>query len=544
MAGTEADARLLRVEDEHAAVRHIAMLVADRAPASELFAAVVEELVRLLGVPGGWLFRYEGDRCVSVLASSNVPGYEVGTRYPLDGPSVSARVLDTGRPAHVEEYAAMGGTIATLARDSGFRSGLGVPVTVDGALWGVLCAGATSDEPLPDDAEERLRGFTELVAAAIANAEARGGLSRLADEQAALHRVAMLVARGGAPQTVFDAICREAGQLFGASSVNLARFTADGFYVAVAGWSERGTHIAPGTRVPLGLRSTVAAPILVEGQTWGAVIAGRDSSERFPIGAERRIARFADLAATAIASASARSELIASRARIVAAGDEARTRVERNLHDGVQQRLVALGLELQVARGMLRPDQERAKDAVEHVEREIELVLDDVRDLARGLHPPLLASRGLGPALRVLATRSPIHVDLEINLSGRPPASVETAVYYAVSEALANANRYSHASRIRVQISERPDESGVSATIVDDGVGGAVLTPGSSLLGLTDRIAALGGHLALASLVGQGTTVSVDLPNRAPAETGVGSEILASGETLRRRAERRAKPES
>ena len=418
-------------------------------------------------------------------------------------------------------------------------------------------------EPVPLDTERRLGQFTELMATAIANAEARAEIQRLAEEQAALRRVATLVAEGRDAAAVFDAVCEETGRLVGATSVNLSHYTPDAMNVTMAGWSLPDTHVPPGSTYPLtpdtvggeivrtrepvridtwegaaselatpvrrGARSSLGAPVMIEGQLWGALVCATDGEEPLPAGTEFRLGRFTDLVATAVSNAAARSELIASRARLVAAGDEARKRIERNLHDGTQQHLIAIGLDLRRVQASVPPDQRDTHAGLEHVAGELESVLEEVRELSRGLHPPLLSRRGLGPSLRALARRSPIPVKLEIKLDERPPEPVETAVYYVVSEALTNAIRYSNASTISVMIGTRvPVESQAAtvdgrpgvvnlyATVGDDGEGGALPARGSGLTGLADRIDALGGRFALQSPPGRGTTIWITLPLTTP----------------------------
>jgi signal transduction histidine kinase len=205
--------------------------------------------------------------------------------------------------------------------------------------------------------------------------------------------------------------------------------------------------------------------------------------------------------------------LIASRARIVSAGDEARRRIERNLHDGTQQRLIALGLDLQHVRGTMRADPD-ATAGLERMERELDSILEDLRELSRGLHPPLLSRAGLDLSLRELARRSPIPVQLEVELSERPPTAVETAVYYVVSETLTNAIKHSHASAITVRITS--DHAKLYAAVADDGVGGAEPGDGSGLVGLADRVNALGGRFVSDSPAGHGTRISVELPLEPP----------------------------
>jgi GAF domain-containing protein len=373
---------LQALADEQAALRRVATLVAEGTSVEDVFAAVSEEAGRLLEVPTITLERYDTDNTLTMLASWGETGvweeagFRVGSRWPLEERSVGRVVLQTGRPAVITDYSRLPGAIPALVRAAPRLALASVPITVEGRIWGMISAATidASAAKLPDNIDSRLTRFTGLIAIALSNAQARSELRGLVDEQAALRRIATLVARGAEPQTVFDAICTETQRLVAASSVNLAGFTEAGSYMAMAGSSTRDTHIPVGTLFPLGedsisgivartgeparldsydsatgelaayvrergTRATVAAPILVEGELWGAVIAGRDSAEPFAPGDEYRVARLAELAATAISNATARAELIASRARIVAAGDEARRRIERNLHDGVQQRL-------------------------------------------------------------------------------------------------------------------------------------------------------------------------------------------------------------
>ncbi|MFL5973345.1 MAG: histidine kinase, partial [Gaiellaceae bacterium] len=391
----------------------------------------------------------------------------------------------------------------------------------------------------------RLADFTELVATAISNTQARDDLQRLVHEQAALRRVATLVARGTDSAAVFDAVCAETGELIGATSINLAHFTPDGFSLTMAGWSLRDTHVPTGTRLRLsadtingliqrtvaparfdsyeessselatvirqrGIRAEIGAPVIIEGKVWGALIAGTDEDELLPAGAELRVASFAELIATAVSNATTRSELIASRARIVAASDEARRRIERDLHDGAQQRLVALGLDLQAVQMSVPPELQEARSGLEGVRNEIEAVLEGVRELSRGLHPALLSQGGLGPSLRALARRSPIQVNLDVDVEKRPMESIETAAYYVVSEALTNAAKHSGASQISVTVGTVDDV--LRVTIADDGIGGAEASAGSGLVGVIDRVEALGGRFALDSPVNAGTKLSIELP--------------------------------
>jgi signal transduction histidine kinase len=417
------------------------------------------------------------------------------------------------------------------------------PIVVEGEVWGAITA-ASVEGPLAPGAERQLSEFTELVATAVANAEARQALERVAAEQAALRRVATLVAVEASQDEIFNAV---AEGVAGALGEELRLVRLDGDYAVVVAGSE-GPHIdvlPVGTRLPVGgnnalsrvfrtgeptriddyskasgpiaeavqakgLRSIVATPVVVEGRTWGAMIVGTFSEKPVPAGTEDRLRQFAELMATDIANTEARAELVASRARIVAAGDDARRRIERNLHDGTQQRLIALGLDLQRARAAIPADLSDTHFALTGVEQDLEAVLGDLRELSHGLHPPLLSRLGLGPSLQALARRSPIPVQVDVHLPERPAEPLETAVYYVVSEALTNAIKHSRASEIVVTIRSAPGY--LHATIVDDGLGGADPSGGSGLTGLVDRVDALGGRFACESPSSCGTRISVDLP--------------------------------
>jgi signal transduction histidine kinase/putative methionine-R-sulfoxide reductase with GAF domain len=567
ISNAQAGKDLRSIADEQAALRRVATLVAEGASADELFSGVATEVAQVLGVAGAQLDRYEPDRTAVVLASRCDPDWEtldtflpVGRRLPPTPGSLTAAVQETERAARVDDYSYIPGEIGEISRAAGVGSACAAPILVDGKLWGAIRVLSRERELLPQDTEERLEGFTELVATAISNAQARDDLRGLADEQAALRRVATLVAGGTDSQSVFDAVCAETAQVVGATSVNLSHYTRDGANLTMAGWSLRDTHVPVGTRYPLtpdtiggeivrtraparkdswddakselaqlvrarGIRSSVGAPVVVEGQLWGALVAASDSDDTLPPGTELQLARFTELVATAVSNASARSELIASRTRIVVAADEARRRIERDLHDGTQQRLLALGLDLQRIQALLPEDRLDARAELERAENDLESVLEEVRELSRGLHPQLLSRGGLLRSLAALTRRSSIPVSLDVHLPERPPAPIETALYYAVAEALTNAIRHSHATAVSVTITSddagaprtttldgRPVTANLYATIVDDGVGGAEPAIGSGLMGLVDRIEALGGRFELESPHGHGTRISIKLP--------------------------------
>ena len=544
---SDAEARdaLTKAADEQGALRRVATLVAASAAPSEVFAAVTREVAIVLGGNASLLCRAEPDGDVVVVGTwaNNAPPAPPGFRIPRGGTNVTTIVLDTGRPGRVDNYDADAtGDAGDVGRFQGVRSAVGVPIHVEGHLWGLVVVGATGDDPLPPDAEERLAAFTELVAIAIANAESGEALSRLADEQAALRRIATLVARGVEPERVFATVAEETATTFQALT-QVMRFEHDPPSSVIVGAS-KGTQIPIGTRwqfldvmasadvyrtgrsarlgavdwashadaaaekaLRFGVNSQVASPILVEGTLWGAI--SLNAREELPPDTEQRLEKFTELVTTAIANAAARAELVASRARIVAAGDEARRRIERDLHDGTQQRLIALGLDLQGACAAIPEEERETRAALLRAQEDIEAILVDLRELSHGLHPPLLSRLGLGPSLQALARRSPIPLHLDIDLPERPASSLETALYYVISEAVTNAIKHSHASDISIAISS---DATLRASIVDDGIGGADPGRGSGLTGLVDRVDALGGRFALDSPAHGGTRISIELP--------------------------------
>ena len=545
ISNAQAREDLQQLAAEQIALRRVATAVAEGAAPEEVFARVAQEIAHVTGLELIVMGRFDADRMMTSIGAAGEHPYQPGTRWPLDGGNVSSQVLDTGRPVTIDPYAEMTGTIAEAAHKAGIRAGVGAPIIVDGRVWGTVSAGGTDRVPLSRDIERRLTQFTELVAMAVSNTQARQDLRRLADEQAALRRVATLVAQGAESQLVFDAVCEETGRLLSATTVNLAHFTRDGFNVTIAGWSLRDVHVPVATRLPLegdtinaivrrtaapgrcdtyegssgelaallrhlGIRSEVGAPVVVDGNVWGALIAGTDEPEPLPVGTEHRLASFAELIATAVSNATARSELLASRARIVAATDEQRRRVVRDLHDGAQQRLVHTVMTLQLAdnEGDAPPELRRlVGEALEHARDAIE----ELRELAHGIHPALLTNRGLAAAIEALADRAPVPVDVDIP-DERYPASMELAAYFVAAEALTNVAKYADASAADVRAI--PSTDSLVLEVDDDGVGGASPSPGSGLSGLLDRLAALNGTLVIESPPGAGTRVRAEIPLR------------------------------
>jgi signal transduction histidine kinase len=272
----------------------------------------------------------------------------------------------------------------------------------------------------------------------------------------------------------------------------------------------------------IGAVSSVGAPIVVEGQQWGFVTV-TDTNERLPVDAEKRLEKFAGLLGTAIANADSRAELAASRARIIAAGDDARRRIERDLHDGAQQRLITLAVALRRADAKLPAGADGLRADLAGVAEGLTTAIDELRELSRGIHPSILTEGGLSPALKALGRRSPVRVKLDMGFEQRLPDHVEVAAYYTVSEALTNASK--HANATRVWVSLRVEDDVLLLSVRDDGVGGADFNRGSGLTGLRDRIEALEGRIQIESPSGSGTLIEVEIPiagradrDRAPDE--------------------------
>src|SRR5437870_11419587 len=316
----------------------------------------------------------------------------------------------------------------------------------------------------------------------------RAGLARLAGEQAALRRVATLVARGTPPEEVFATVVDEVGQLLRVDLASICRYESDGTLTFVAAWGRAREHFPVGSRRMLGgknlgtivfetgrparidnyadsssgpigvaareagINSSLAAPIMVEGCLWGVIAAGSILKQPLPADTEARLASFTELVATAIANAESRAELMASRARVVAAADETRRRIERDLHDGIQQRLVSLGLELRAVQETVPPQLGELEGDLSRVAEGLASAFDELREISRGIHPAILSQGGLGPALRSLRRRSAVPVELDLHAERRLPERVEVAAYYVVSEALTNAAKHAHASVVKVEL--------------------------------------------------------------------------------------------
>jgi signal transduction histidine kinase len=539
IANTEAREALAQLANEQAALRRVATLVAQGASPIDVFWTVSDEVGCLFGTQLAAVGRFEPDGKALEL----VGAAQTRERWEMADFLASAEVLRTGRSARADapSWAEAEGETAERIRSLGIVSTVASPIVVEGKLWGSMLLASTA-EALPSDTEKRLESFTELVATAIANAESRDALARLADEQAALRRVATLVARDAPPGEVFDAVAMEVGKLLDTDITVVGRYDADGAATAIGSWNALPGGVQVGTRSSVGghnvltlvaeterparvdgyndawgeaaeiarrhgWRSSIAAPISVEGRLWGVMLVATQRSDAFPIAAEERLSAFTDLVATAIANAENKSELAASRRRIVAAADEARRRIERDLHDGIQQRLIALTFR---ARALTRrPAHEQAAIATELAEG-LKDVSDELREVSRGIHPTILTEAGLGPALRALARRSDLPIDANVQLHQRLPPPIEAAAYYIASETLTNVAKHAHATTVHLTATHHNNT--LTLQIHDNGIGGANTNHGTGILGLTDRAEALGGTITITSPPHHGTTLTLHLP--------------------------------
>jgi PAS domain S-box-containing protein len=547
IANADARAEVGQLADEQAALRRVATLVAQGVRPAEMFAAVTQEVSNVIDVPAVSVVRYEPDGTATELANFFRGGrlFPVGVRMNIEGTNILRLVRDSSKPARIDDYSETHGEMAEIVRRSGIQSTVGVPIIVAGRVWGTMVGSTTVPDPLPEDTVSRLADFTELLATAIENAESREALERLAEEQAALRRVATLVAQDVQAAEIFSAVSDEVARLFDTDAAGVARFEHDDqaivFVGAAKGVSEwlfgtrwsfedamataqvyrtgRSARVNLGdlhpdggyvveTAIRLGLDCTVASPIVVEGRLWGATSVS--ATEQLPADAEQRLEKFSELIATAVANAESKSELAASRRRIVAASDETRRRIERDLHDGTQQRLVSLELGLRAAEAEVPSDKAELRAELSRVAGGLAEAVEELRELSRGIHPAILSEGGLGPALRTLARRSRVPVELDTDIDHRLPERVEVAAYYIASEALTNVVKHAHASVVRIAIGEQ--NGAIRLSIRDNGIGGVERSRGSGIVGLQDRVEALGGRITIDSVPGNGTLLVATLP--------------------------------
>ncbi|MGH3380216.1 MAG: AAA family ATPase [Actinoallomurus sp.] len=528
----------------------LGVLSASQALSSEtsierLHARVVQVLSAMTGATGVHLPLWSDDRQDWLVPTADSDGPAAVGQEGEVPMSVLRYVRRTGEPLVVDDAT----RDDRLARDPYFSgltccSLLAVPILSRGTLRALLLLenrlirGAFTTERL--DAVKLIAG---QLAVSLDNAHLYAEFRRIADEQAALRRVATLVARGVGPDSVFAAVADEVAALIGTGNTAIVRFEPDGEATVMGGHatlrsrsgsrgkldprsamaSVQATGRAARRDVddpkwasrsetsPEGSSSEVACPIVVEGRVWGAIGVG-PRRERLPQNTEQRLADFTELAATAIANASSRNELTMSRARIVAAADQARQRIERDLHDGAQQRLVTLALRLRSAQAAVPPELSELATEFDDLVAEAAGALDELRVIAHGIHPALLAKKGLGAALHALARRSPIPVDVDVDAraEGRLPQQVEISAYYLVAEALTNAVKHAHASTVTVEADIA--NATLRIAVRDDGAGGADFARGTGLAGLKDRMEALGGRIVLDSPRGAGTSLCAELP--------------------------------
>jgi PAS domain S-box-containing protein len=474
---------------------------------------------RLIGLSRGRLLgRRVGEVIGSAVGESGEPltgGQLLGDRALTDGASESGIVARMTRPD---------GTAAWVSASWG-------PVRdAAGRIAGVVTS--LSDITSRREAEERQ----------VASERAT---RTLAEEQSALRRIATQVAAEAPPPALFAQVTEEVGRLLGAPTARVVRYEEDTKATIVGGWTEDGDGLPVGSSAPLdgetvlarvrrsgrveriegyegiggelavrlrarGYRASVAAPVRVAGRLWGALVASARDARDLDEGTERRLCDVAELVAQALANADAREMLAASRARIVEAGDAERRRLQRNLHDGAQQRLVALAVQLRLVQAEIDSDLPGARRGLDSAITELREALEELRELARGIHPVVLTNRGLEPAVAALASRSPVPVQIAAIPEERLPPPVEAAAYYIIAEAITNVAKYAAASLITVTVDQVGDYTRVEVT--DDGVGGADPAIGSGLRGIADRVEALNGHVQVMSPVGVGTTVRAEIP--------------------------------
>jgi len=562
---------------------------ADTEPDANRLRAVLRDLVALSAIPAAWIGR-EPSTVATGLADALVELLQldfvfVRLRDP-DGAGAVDATRGSAWPRFPDWLETHLGTGAQFRRkeilpDVGGGSepcrGLVVPVGFNGDAGVVAAACTRNDFPTATDelllslaanhaatafqsarliderrrAEEALRQARGELEVKVAERTAE--LGQLADEQAALRRMATLVAQGARPAQVFSAVSDEVGRFFSSDTAAVVRFEHDPPAIVFVGVGQRISGIPVGTRWELddalastevyrtgrsarvddkdsssvsgpvgparrrlGIVSTVATPIIVEGRLWGAATVS--AKVPLPAHADKRLEKFTELLATAIANADSRAQLAASRLRIVAASDEARRRIEQDLHDGLQQRLVSLGLAVRAAEAQVPQESGDLRAELSYIATGLTDAMEDLREISHGIHPSILSEGGLGPALRALARRSTIAVKLDIATQARFPGPIEIAAYFVASEALANATKHAQASRIELALTTR--NNNLLLSIRDDGIGGADPAHGSGLVGLTDRVEALGGSIEVRSSAGHGTQITAELPLQLDLATG------------------------
>jgi PAS domain S-box-containing protein len=541
IANEDARAEVERLADEQAALRRVATLIARGMGPEAVFQAVADEVHALLDVDASGILRFEADGTVVVLGARGAP-YGPGARLELESDFMLGTVRTTGRAARVDTDDPADARVPEGVRAAGLRSAVAHPILVEGGVWGAIAVGS-SESPMPAVTEARLAGFTELAATAVANTDAREQVTALAEEQAALRRVATLVAEGAQPAAVFEVVAAETQTLIGADGVSLSRYEPAEHVVVVAHTGANAARVPPGTRLnheghnltsivrrterparleqfgdldsaigelaeEFGVGASVGVPIVVDGRLWGATIAIWMGDASPPPDTEARMSQFAGLLDTAIANADSRDQLTASRARLLTAGDEARRRVVRDLHDGAQQRLVHTIVTLKLAQRAFRDKDEKVESLLGEALEQAEQGNRELRELAHGILPAVLTRGGLRAGVDAFVAR----LDLPVAIDAPPerlPAELEASAYFIVAEGLTNVIKHAQATRAEVQASV--DDGLLQVEVRDDGIGGADPS-GHGLVGMADRVSALGGRLSVQSPAGGGTVVTATLP--------------------------------
>ncbi|MDA0158724.1 GAF domain-containing protein [Solirubrobacter ginsenosidimutans] len=546
VANANARAEVARLAEDQASLRRVATLIAREVPLDAVFAEAVREAACAIGNVDCALWRDEGDGTVSVVAVSGshaAARLTVAARRPHADEAIVGAVLREGRTKWIASEA-RAGTIPERTVDVGVRSALGCPILVRDHVWGALTLWALDEELLPPETEARVTPYVDLVATAIGGAEARAQALQLTEEQAALRRVATLVAEGASTSAVFDAVAREMGRLLASDGVTLMRFEPGQEFIIVSHVGRDAERFPSGTRLnhdgdslatiirrtgrparienyaavrgeiarlthELGVTAAIGAPVLVGGRTWGVVAALWHAVGLVPPAeSEDRMAQFVELLGTAIANADAHDQLVASRVRVQTAADEARRRVVRDLHDGAQQRLVHSIVVQKLALRALRDGQPDADALVEEALRQTEQGNAELRELAHGILPTPLLRGGLLAGLRSLVERTNLQVDLDVP-AHRFALEIEASAYFVIGEALTNVAK--HAQATRAGVTAVAAEGVLRIDVCDDGVGGAN-AGGTGLIGMDDRVAALGGQLTVDSPVGVGTRITASFP--------------------------------
>ncbi|KQX06900.1 MULTISPECIES: GAF domain-containing sensor histidine kinase [unclassified Leifsonia] len=483
---------------EQASLRRIAEVAARGVPRAgpmdDILAAICRAASDQLGGQEITLLQFEDADTIVAVATHGGP-VPPGVRVSHPRGSLSDLVARTKSAVRVDDFDAL--PSAEIVRRYGIRAGVGVPILIEDRLWGAFVSTSPTG-PLPPDTERRLEGFAQLTWSAIANTEARESLRRLVDEQAALRHVAELVARESPLPTVFDAVVDEAARVVGASSAAIVQ--------AAGGGDDR--VVAEITPLPKEGAHRAELPILVNGERWGTLAVTSDAHSR--VDGRDRLKPFADLLAAAVANADHRDGLTLSRARVIAAADEARRRLQRDVHDGAQQRLVHTILMLKLARDSARAGQditELLADALSNAED----ANRQLRDVVRGILPAALTRNGLAAGIESLVADVPTPVHLELDVP-RLPAAIETTGYFVVAEAITNAVKHAGATSVGVRCTLSEDAEMLILAIEDDGVGGADPSNGTGLTGLKDRIEASNGTIGIESRPGRGTRIVARIP--------------------------------